>query len=550
MDNIKIKIIAVVFIFLATAASYGQDRYVVKYKYKPTSEYSLDEPSAFLTQKALDRRTRERVEVDSTDLPVSPRYIDAVKGIVEKVYYSSKWFNASIVVATEEQIGLIKELDFVEEGGVELVAKGYYAENERNGSKILKSPVNIQMLSKSNAEEDYAFQNGLLGVPDMHAEGLTGAGITIAVFDGGFFNTNEIDGMRHLFDENRLLATKDFVFPWSDNVFRADTHGTSALSLLAANDITTLVSGAFDANYILCITEDIASEYRIEEYNWARAAEYADSLGTDIISSSLGYTVFSDQNMNYDKSALDGNTALITKAANLAAQRGILVVSSAGNEGGNAETTITAPADAKGIITVGAINMDMSRSSFSSVGPTADGRIKPDLMALGNGVRLWRGTNKTSTSSGTSFSAPQIAALAAGIWQGRPDWTKDMLIHYLMKSGNNADDPDNEFGYGVPNFELAYFGEILEAEERPEIYETKIYPNPMDGTELFILFGTEEQCHYTLIDTSGKIVGKAKLSRTSNLDPYEVQLSSIHTGLYVVELAEGVVAERHKLWIR
>lgn len=550
MDNISKLLLAGVFLLLTASVSWAQDRYIVRYKYKPTTEYSLDRPEEFLTQKALDRRTREGILADSTDLPVAEKYVEEVRGLVEKVYYSSKWFNASVVVATADQVEMIQGLDFVKEAGVEFVGKGYYSENERVRTNILKSGVNIQLLSKSKAEDDYAFQNGLLGVPDMHAEGLTGAGITIAVFDAGFLNTEDIDGMRHLLDDGKLVATKDFVFPWSSDVFRSDPHGTSALSLMAANDVNTLVSGAYDAHYILCITEDIASEYRIEEYNWARAAEFADSLGTDIISSSLGYTVFSDQRMNYAKSDLDGETALITQAANLAANKGILVVSSAGNEGGGSATTITAPADAKGILSVGAINLDMTRSSFSSVGPSADGRIKPELMALGNGVRLWRGTNSTSISSGTSFSAPQIAALAAGVWQGRPEWTKDDLIYYLVKSGNNAGEPDNEYGFGVPNFELAYFGEILETEGQPEILETRIYPNPLDGMELFIQFGQEEQCDYTLIDINGKVIGREKLSRGSNRDPYEVQLSAVHTGLYVIELVEGLTAERHKLLVK
>jgi len=550
MDNIRNLLVIITLILVTGSVSFGQDRYVVKYKYKPQTEYSLEEPGAFLTQKALDRRDREGVLADSTDLPVSQQYVDEVRGMVEKILYNSKWFNASIVIATNEQVKKLLDLDFVMEEGVELIAKGYYTEGENSRKSLLKSPLNIQILSKSKTEDDYAFQNGLLGVPEMHAEGLTGFGMTIAVFDGGFLNMEEIEGMRHLLDDEKIIATKDYVHHWSDNVFRADAHGTSALSLIAANDVNTLVSGAYDANYILCITEDVDSEYRIEEYNWARAAEFADSLGTDIISSSLGYTIFSDPSMNYGKSALDGETALITKAASLAGEKGILVVSSAGNDGGSSETTITAPADAKGILSVGAVNMDLTRSSFSSVGPTADGRIKPDVMALGNGVRLLRGSTGSSTSSGTSFSAPQIAALAAGIWQGRPEWTKDELIHYILQSGDNSADPNNEFGYGVPNFELAYFGEVLETENQPEIYETKIYPNPLDGNELFIQFGHQEQCDYTLLDINGRVIGKNTLSRKSNGDPYQIQLTSINTGLYVIELVEGFTAERHKLLIR
>ncbi|AWW28668.1 peptidase [Echinicola strongylocentroti] len=550
MDNIRKFIAAVSLIILSAAAVKGQDRYAIHYKFKPQATYTLDDPSTFLSEKALDRRERNQVALDSTDLPVAQKYIDAVRDIVINIQYNSKWMNASIVVATDEQIAAIKQLSFVKEDGIELVAKGFYTDNKTPGTNILNYPVNIRILSKTKDEEDYAFQNNLLGMPDMHAEGLTGKGVTIAVFDGGFLNTDKIEGMKHLFDNNQIIATRDFVTPWSENVFRTETHGTAALSLIAANDVNTLVAGAYDANYVLCITEDVASEYRIEEYNWVRAAEYADSLGVDIINSSLGYVSFTDPSMNYEKSDLDGKTAVITQGAFMAGERGILVVNSAGNEGSNTATTISAPADAEGILAVGAVSKDLTKSSFSSVGPTADGRIKPDVVALGRGVRLWQGSNSTSTASGTSFSAPQIAALAAGLWQGRPEWTKDQLIHYILQSSSQHKDPDDQLGYGIPDFELAYYGEILDVVGQPENTTTKIYPNPSDGTELFIQFGNKKECDFTLINKNGQIINQNTLTRTSNEEPYELEINAVHSGLYVVQLQEGVNLERHKVIIQ
>lgn len=549
MGNIRRTVIVACLVILSATIAKGQDRYAVTYKYKPQDTYTLDHPEEFLTQKSIDRRGHEGIIADSTDLPVSERYTKAIRDIVSNVQYDSKWLNASVVVATDEQIAAVKALPFVED--VEMVAKGFYIDGKHNSSNILKYPVSIRLLSKNKAEDDYAFQNGLIGVPQMHEQGLTGKGITIAVFDGGFLNTDKIEGMKHLFENDQIIATKDLVMPWSENVYRAETHGTAALSLIAANDVNTLVSGAYDANYILCITEDVSSEYRIEEYNWARAAEFADSLGTDIISSSLGYVTFNDAKMNYSKEQLDGKTAVITKAANMAAKKGILVVTSAGNEGNSGSaTTISAPADAEGILSVGAVDQSLQRANFSSMGPTADGRTKPEVAALGRGVRLWQGSAGTSTSSGTSFSAPQIAALAAGLWQGRPEWTKDELIKFIIQSSSQADDPDDEIGYGIPDFELAYYGEVLDVEEFPEIFETSIYPNPTDGKDLFIQFGHEDECNFTLIDTSGRIINQNTLSRISNRDPYEIKLAAIHSGLYVIELNEGVIRERHKLYIK
>lgn len=209
MDNIRKFIAAAGLIILSAAAVKGQDRYAVHYKYKPQETYQLDAPSAFLSQKAITRREHHEVVVDSTDLPVSQKYIDAVKDIVINVQYNSKWMNASIVVATDEQIAAIKKLPFIEEDGIELIAKGFYTDDSEQRSNILSQPISIRLLSKTKDEEDYAFQNNLIGIPDMHAEQLTGKGVTIAVFDGGFLNADKIAGMKHLFDNNQIIATRD-----------------------------------------------------------------------------------------------------------------------------------------------------------------------------------------------------------------------------------------------------------------------------------------------------------------------------------------------------
>ncbi len=526
----------------------AQDRYAIRYKYKPNTAYSLDQPEAFLTADAIQRRSHEGIPIDSLDLPVSPCNIDQIKPLVKEIIYQSKWMNASVVTATEEQVKLIDKLAIVDT--VELVARGFYEEGKRSGGNLLQSNVSIRILSRTSAEEDYAYQNGLIGISEMHQEGLTGEGVKIAVLDGGFMNADKISGLQHLFDNEQIIATKDFVKPWSNDVFRTENHGTAALSLIASNDPENLVSGAYDASYILCITEDVASEYRIEEYNWSRAAEYADSLGTDIISSSLGYRFYDDPRMDYDIEDLDGKTAIISQAANIASSKGIIVITSAGNAGNKTASTISVPADAEGILAIGSVDKNLEASSFSSIGPSADGRIKPDLTTLGRGVWLWHNENGTSTSNGTSYSAPQIAGLVAGIRQGRPEWKKEELLGYLLASGSQAEDPDNYYGYGIPNFHLAYFGQVLDVEKSPEIYQTKIYPNPTDGREFFIQFGAQNNCHYLLYDTQGQIVTKDRLSRQSQKEPYEMEFKRKLSGLYIIELQEGNVRERHKVFIQ
>lgn len=523
-----------IWLFFLPILTFSQDRFAVHYKYKPQASYSFGAPEEFLLQRAIDRRIKEGVAVDSTDLPVSEKYQNMVTSMVEKVNYHSKWMNASVVVATQEQITEVANLPFIEK--VELVAKGFNSTDQNGKKESFRIPINLKV--GSNKSYAYDFQNDILGIPDMHEEGFTGAGVMIAVFDAGFLHADKISGMDHLFEQDQILATKDFVDPDSDDVFRLDGHGTASLSLLAAYEESKLVSGAYDAQYILCITEDVSSEFRIEEYNWIRAAEFSDSLGVDIINSSLGYNLFDDPEMDYRKEDMDGKTAVVTIGASMAANKGILVISSAGNEGNGSWQTLTAPADADGVIAVGSVTNSLVRSSFSSVGPTFDGRLKPDLVAFGSGVTLWQWVESPNSSSGTSFTSPQIAALAAGLWQARPEWTREQLIKNLLNSGNMADSPDVELGYGIPNFLDAYYGEVLEIEKKKELDLAVVYPNPLEGNQLYIDYGKGNQCHIRMINSVGQIISDQRLKRNSFRSPYELKIENANPGLYFIECKE------------
>ncbi|HLW18822.1 MAG TPA: S8 family serine peptidase [Cyclobacteriaceae bacterium] len=538
------RFVVLVGVLLLPTLAMAQDRYAVHYKYKPQSQYSLELPGEFMLEKALGRRIKERVELDSTDLPVSPKYVETVLPLVEKVHYHSKWLNASIVVATEDQIKEISKLPFVQY--TELVGRGFYSQVLDGKKESMRIPVSFR--TKSKKADAYDFQNDLLGIPQMHEEGYTGAGVTIAVFDAGFINTDKISGMKHLFEQGQILSTRDFVLPGSTDVFKVDAHGTASLSVMASYEPGKLVAGAFDSQYILCITEDVNSEYKIEEYNWVRAAEFSDSLGVDIINSSLGYNRFDDPAMNYQLEDLDGKTAVITRGASMAAKKGILVVSSAGNEGNGSWKTITAPADGEGILAIGSVNNNLEKSGFSSTGPTADGRIKPDLVAFGSGVVVWRQVDNPNTSSGTSFTSPQVAALAAGLWQARPDWTKQELIERLLASATLADEPNSELGYGIPNFRDAYYGEILDLEQ--EESKSYVFPNPLDGNELFIYYGKEKECGFRLISPQGQILADHSLSRNSLHSPYQLTLKNTLPGLYIVECQESGDRKRFSLVLK
>lgn len=530
----------------------AQDRYAVFYKYKPQDGLNLDQPQDFLTDRALLRRAKEGVAVDSTDLPVTQRYVDEVYQLSHYILYQSKWLNASLIVTDMEGAKSISELPFVEK--VELVGKGYIPNpNARIGRRLFVSTTAKVCPPGGKAERTLAaqelpsdFQNSLLGIDFMHEEGFKGKGIRIAVFDAGFPGTDNASPLSHLLSNNQLVAQKDFVRPWNQNVFTDNQHGTNVLSLIAAVETESFIAGAPEAEYFLAMTEEVATEYRIEEYNWLRAAEYADSIGVDIINSSLGYYDFDDPEMNYSSGQLDGKTAVITQAANIASSKGILVVNSVGNYGPN-EPSIVAPADSPNVLAIGSVNQSLEVSNFSSRGPTGDGRIKPDLAAFGNGVAILRSNGNVGFANGTSFSAPQITALAAGLWQSKPEWTRAELIENLLRSASQYENPDNLLGYGIPNFREALYGEILSVEENGEVIPWKVFPNPMEGNKLTIYFGSSLSAEFSLIDLNGKTLQNQSLSRNTAKDPYELQLEGIRPGMYIIQMQDGKLIKQQKL---
>lgn len=549
----RIKFLACFLLGMAFSGNLAaQDRYAVFYKYKPQERLSLDKPNEFLSQKALDRRIREGVAPDSLDLPVSKKYVDAVYEKSNYVLYSSKWFNATLLVTDEANVKAIEALPFVDR--VELVGRSFVPNpNARIGKRIYASvtnrfcpPTGENARVLNTDEETYGFQNSLLGIDKMHEEGFTGKGVTVAVFDAGFPGADVASPLVHLQTNEQIIGTKDFVRPWSENVYTDNQHGTNVLSLIASNEPGKMLAGAPDADYILAMTEEIATEYWVEEYNWVRAAEYADSLGTDIISSSVGYWDFDDPEMNYTLEDLDGQTTIVARGASIAATKGILVVNSVGNAGPS-ESSLNTPSDAKGILAIGAVNSELAVTSFSSRGPTGDGRIKPDLATFGESVALIRSNGEVGYSNGTSFSAPQIAALAAGLWEAKPEWTKDKLLESLLNSGTQADDPDTILGYGIPNFLGALYGEILAIEDNAEELVWKVYPNPILGDELNIHFGNSLNAEFSLIDLNGRRLQTEELNRRSVKEPYRVLLRGIKAGFYVIQMQDGALIKQSKL---
>ena len=286
----------------------------------------------------------------------------------------------------------------------------------------------------------------------MHEKGFRGKGMMIAVFDGGFMNADKIPALHNI----QLAGVKDFVVPKSDNVFQEMEHGTMVLSTMASHSPNNYIGVAPEAQYLLVRCEDERTESLAEEDYWAEAAEYADSVGVDVINSSLGYHAFDDEKTNHTYSEQDGETALISHTASMCADKGIICVNSAGNDGMGTWKKINFPADAKDILTVGSINEQGMNAAFSAVGPTADGRIKPDVMAYGSPTSVITGRGSIINDNGTSFSSPLIAGMLACLWQALPRKTAKQIIKLVKLASNNQQHPDNVFGYGVPDFWKAY----------------------------------------------------------------------------------------------
>ena len=411
--------------------------------------FSVNRPSEFLSQRSIDRRKRQGIPVDLTDLPVAPAYEKQVAEAGIEIVGKSKWNNTLLI-----RIHKDKELRKLE--GLEFITKR---------KKVFQAPDSVSQRMRSNVRNglnEWSQGDEFYGAADaqlkslngkkLHENGYRGKGMMIAVFDGGFMNADKIPALHKI----KLAGVKDFVVPESKSVFGEMEHGTMVLSTMAANAPDFYVGVAPEAQYLLIRCEDERTESLAEEDYWASAAEYADSCGVDIINSSLGYHGFDDSSMDHYYYEQDGNTALISRTASMCADKGIVCVNSAGNDGMGSWKKINFPADAKDILTVGSINEHGMNAAFSAVGPTADGRIKPDVMAFGSPTCVITGRGSIINDNGTSFSSPLVAGMVACLWQALPGKTAKQIIKLVKLAGDNQQHPDNVFGYGVPDFWKAY----------------------------------------------------------------------------------------------
>ncbi|WP_461140825.1 S8 family serine peptidase [Spirosoma pomorum] len=513
--------------------SFGQNtqKYLVLLRDKANSPYSVDRPEQFLSQRSILRRQKQNISVRERDLPVNPAYVAQLRQTGATIWYSSRWLNAVLLEATSTVISQIQALPFVQ--GLELGQALASARIKNLPIESITSAVLSQPLDTSLAYGMSQIQLTQLGADVMHQRGYHGEGMLIGVLDAGFRNANTVGYLKPLFDENRVLATYDFVSKEA-SVYEDDAHGVEVLSTMAATADGSLYGTAYKASYILLRTEDAATEKPIEEANWLLGAEYADSAGVDIINSSLGYFSFDSPYPGHAYADLTGTKTLISRAAQWAAEAGILVVNSAGNEGNNAWRYIIAPADAPDVLAIGGVTSAGTQASFSSIGPSADGRVKPDLAALGSGVVVGLPNGRISYGSGTSFASPLVAGLAAGFWQAHPRLTAAQVREALRRSGSQYSNPDNRLGYGIPNFERAgVFSEAL----TPLV----LYPNPFSNTTPLSVQWDQlgnTTLDATLTDLTGRVLWRNQYS-VNGIATFMLPNLNLSAGVYLMQLTTG-----------
>jgi hypothetical protein len=505
------------------------NRYMVFFKDKNGSPYNISEPIAFLSQKAITRRIQQGITVEQEDIPVNATYIQGVVSTGAEVFFSTRWMNGVLVQCDANLVPTLESLSYVSH--VELVAPGTRLNSggrKRSAAKTRTAKTSVATMT----------QLQMIGLDEMHSAGHRGEGITIGIFDSGFEGVDTAPPFDSVLEDNRIVLMQDFVAN-SDDVFQYDEHGTEVFSIIAAYQEGAFTGGAYEANYQLYVTEDVATEYRIEEYNWLFAAERADSAGVDIINSSLGYYDFDNSAMDYPKSALDGKTTIVTRAATFAAERGIIVVCSAGNEGALSWQMITAPADAEKVLAVASVNQNGDRVSSSSTGPSADGRIKPDVAALGLNTTVIKPNGLLGSASGTSLSTPLITSLAAGVWQRYGQLTNFEVIDAIKSSASQAGTPDNLIGYGIPNFKAV----VNYLEQHPQVALFDIFPNPVLTDDTITIRPSDPNevtdCRIELLSPVGQVLADGTVTFSWLNRTYTATVNQLTAGMYFVRITVG-----------
>lgn len=530
----------------------GQDKYWVFFQDKgpqsvidlfPATEMAVGTNSP----ASIPTRSNHFVGTAFYDLPHYSPYLDSLASYPITIVNRSKWLNAISAYIPSSELANISQLPFVKQ--IQRVKKGEASRYKYTSQHSMVSDNIVGNCDSLLTFVDPFYQLEMLELDSLHALGFRGGNIKIAVFDNGFLRANEISGLAHVFQDNRILATKDFV-EGDEDVFEACEavnycqHGELVWSILAANIPGTFVGSAPDASYILLRTENDASETPQEEDNWVAAAEFADSMGANIFSTSLGYFDFDDPTDNYTNSDLNGEVAVISVAADIAASKGIIVVNSAGNDGLRG---IVTPADGKNVLAIGAVNACGEISPFSSRGPTSDGRIKPDFSAMGERAYYLDSSGQLRQGNGTSLSCPLFSGMVACLIQAVPDLPTEKWKSVLQLSSNRMSQPDNTYGYGIPSAVTALRlakQEVEKLGQNPSLSDKQkmtIFPNPLSNSQRDIKFNLYQSPQtfpgqLNIISLSGSTVFSLEMSLFEG--EHSFQLPYLASGMYVLEIKD------------
>jgi subtilisin family serine protease len=548
------KILSLIIVLAASSVSMhaqtAPSKYWIQFLDRVNSPYSLANASEFLSAKAIQRRSQQGIELKENDLPVNPAYVTAVAATGAQVLNRMKWFNAITIQVEDTSImASIRALPFVvKTGKVAKLKKKTPAEQfmedlikqyEQNEAEEAKKQLALNKYNDvfyGNADVQIEMLNG----DKLHNMGFQGQGVTVAVLDAGFYHADQIAFFDSLRNSGRLLGTHDFV-QGGTSVFEDNSHGLSVLSTMAGYVPGVFVGTAPKASYWLLRTEDADSENLIEEDNWVRGAEFADSVGAQIINSSLGYTVFDDSTASHTYSELNGNTTRISIGADIAASKGILVINSAGNSGADPWKYVGAPADADSVLSIGAVDAERNYASFSSQGPTFDGRIKPNVSAMGELSWVITSSGMPGKSNGTSFSSPILAGMAACLWQAHPEAKSMEVFKAIEQSADQYTTPDEKKGFGIPDFLLAH-SILSQLKLNKEVQDSlvNVYPNPFIEGVTIEFFSTKEQdVQVKIFKLSGKQIAEESVHvypYINNLLQLE-KVKRLNAGQYVVSLS-------------
>jgi serine protease AprX len=533
----------IIFLFLLfhSLISFSQEDAWVYFTDKPDSQFYFDNPLEMLSQRALDRRTNQGIVLDEKDVPIYQLYIDQITASTGiEVKAKSKWLNALHIRGSIENIDALSSFSFVE--------RIHYANRTLNTqNRIINSYKTKSVQKQLDTQEDFVYGNSanqiqMLNGHLLHQQNFTGNGKIIAVMDAGFPGVNTASSFQRIRDNNQILGGYNFVSR-SDDFYTENAHGTLVLSLMAGFVENQLIGTAPDSGYYLFITEDNADENPVEESYWVEAAEVADSLGVDIINTSLGYFTYNNPNYSYTYADMDGETSFIARGADIAFSRGMICVTSAGNSGAGAIPNISTPADAIHTLTVGSVKSDKTYSTFSSIGPTSDGRIKPDVMAQGQNPYYSTTTGSVANaSSGTSFSGPIIAGMVASFWQAIPWATNQQVVDFVRQSADRFSNPNAQFGYGIPDFQLALDTANLSVKD-VKANQFIVYPNPVND-ELFVLFPADEnRLKWQLFNAFGQKIEEKTLNQNNN----SVTTTNLQSGIYFYQIEVNGTIQKGKI---